>query len=314
MIKTAETYHVPVLLNESIDGLNIHPNGVYVDVTFGGGGHSREILSRLKEGCSLYSFDQDADAELNINKMGLSNNQTDRFTFVRSNFRYLKNWMRYYNIDHIDGLLADLGVSSHHFDDETRGFSFRFDAPLDMRMNKRAGRTAADILNEEDEEKLANILYLYGEIKQSRRIASAIVKARAQLVFKSTNELLTIVEPFFSHAREKKDMAKMFQALRIEVNHEMDALREMLLAATDLLSPGGRLSVITYHSLEDRMVKNIMKSGNIEGKVKQDFYGKRETPFKLINNKVITASNAEQEQNPRSRSAKLRIAEKKAND
>ena len=314
MIKTAETYHVPVLLNESIEGLNIHPNGVYVDVTFGGGGHSREILSRLKEGCSLYSFDQDADAELNISKMGLSNDQTDRFTFVRSNFRYLKNWMRYYNIDHIDGLLADLGVSSHHFDDETRGFSFRFDAPLDMRMNKRSGRTAADILNEEDEEKLANILYLYGEIKQSRRIASAIVKARAQLEFKSTNELLTIVEPFFSHAREKKDMAKMFQALRIEVNHEMDALREMLLAATDLLSPGGRLSVITYHSLEDRMVKNIMKSGNIEGKVKQDFYGKRETPFKLINNKVITASSAEQEQNPRSRSAKLRIAEKKAND
>lgn len=314
MIKTAETYHVPVLLNESIEGLNIHPNGVYVDVTFGGGGHSREILSRLKEGCSLYSFDQDADAELNISKMGLSNDQTDRFTFVRSNFRYLKNWMRYYNIDHIDGLLADLGVSSHHFDDETRGFSFRFDAPLDMRMNKRSGRTAADILNEEDEEKLANILYLYGEIKQSRRIASAIVKARAQLEFKSTNELLAIVEPFFSHAREKKEMAKMFQALRIEVNHEMDALREMLLAATDLLSPGGRLSVITYHSLEDRMVKNIMKSGNIEGKVKQDFYGKRETPFKLINNKVITASNAEQEQNPRSRSAKLRIAEKKAND
>ena len=314
MIKTAETYHVPVLLNESIEGLNIHPNGVYVDVTFGGGGHSCEILSRLKEGCSLYSFDQDADAELNISKMGLSNDQTDRFTFVRSNFRYLKNWMRYYNIDHIDGLLADLGVSSHHFDDETRGFSFRFEAPLDMRMNKRAGRTAADILNEEDEEKLANILYLYGEIKQSRRIASAIVKARVQLEFKSTNELLTIVEPFFSHAREKKDMAKMFQALRIEVNHEMDALREMLLAATDLLSPGGRLSVITYHSLEDRMVKNIMKSGNIEGKVKQDFYGKRETPFKLINNKVITASNAEQEQNPRSRSAKLRIAEKKAND
>ena len=314
MIKTAETYHVPVLLNESIEGLNIHPNGIYVDVTFGGGGHSREILSRLKEGCSLYSFDQDADAELNISKMGLSNDQTDRFTFVRSNFRYLKNWMRYYNIDHIDGLLADLGVSSHHFDDETRGFSFRFDAPLDMRMNKRSGRTAADILNEEDEEKLANILYLYGEIKQSRRIASAIVKARAQLEFKSTNELLSIIEPFFSHAREKKEMAKMFQALRIEVNHEMDALREMLLAATDLLSPGGRLSVITYHSLEDRMVKNIMKSGNIEGKVKQDFYGKRETPFKLINNKVITASNAEQEQNPRSRSAKLRIAEKKAND
>ena len=310
MIKTAETYHVPVLLNESIEGLNIHPNGVYVDVTFGGGGHSREILSRLKEGCSLYSFDQDADAELNISKMGLSNDQTDRFTFVRSNFRYLKNWMRYYNIGHIDGLLADLGVSSHHFDDETRGFSFRFDAPLDMRMNKRSGRTAADILNEEDEEKLANILYLYGEIKQSRRIASAIVKARAQLEFKSTNELLSIVEPFFSHAREKKEMAKMFQALRIEVNHEMDALKEMLKSATELLKPGGRLSVITYHSLEDRIVKNIMKTGNVEGKRIQDFYGRIETPFTLINNKVIVPSENEQQENPRSRSAKLRIAEK----
>ncbi|MGP1550815.1 MAG: 16S rRNA (cytosine(1402)-N(4))-methyltransferase RsmH, partial [Prevotella fusca] len=311
---TAETYHIPVLLNESIEGLNLHANGTYVDVTFGGGGHSREILSRLEAGSHLYSFDQDADAEQNIDKMGLSDEQVDRFTFVRSNFRYLKNWMRYYGVEHLDGLLADLGVSSHHFDDETRGFSFRFEAPLDMRMNKRAGQTAADILNEYDEERLADLLYLYGELKQSRRIASAIVKARGQKTYKTTNDLLTVVEPFFQRAREKKDMAKMFQALRIEVNHEMDALREMLTAATELLRPGGRLSVITYHSLEDRMVKNIMRAGNIEGKVKQDFFGKIETPFRLVNNKVITASNDEQERNPRSRSAKLRIAEKKANE
>lgn len=314
MIKTAETYHIPVLLNESIEGLNLHANGTYVDVTFGGGGHSREILSRLEAGSHLYSFDQDADAEQNIGKMGLSDEQVDRFTFVRSNFRYLKNWMRYYGVEHLDGLLADLGVSSHHFDDETRGFSFRFEAPLDMRMNKRAGQTAADILNEYDEERLADLLYLYGELKQSRRIASAIVKARGQKTYKTTNDLLTVVEPFFQRAREKKDMAKMFQALRIEVNHEMDALSEMLTAATELLRPGGRLSVITYHSLEDRMVKNIMRAGNIEGKVKQDFFGKIETPFRLVNNKVITASNDEQERNPRSRSAKLRIAEKKANE
>ena len=314
MIKTAETYHIPVLLNESIEGLNLHANGTYVDVTFGGGGHSREILSRLEAGSHLYSFDQDADAEQNIGKMGLSDEQVDRFTFVRSNFRYLKNWMRYYGVEHLDGLLADLGVSSHHFDDETRGFSFRFEAPLDMRMNKCAGQTAADILNEYDEERLADLLYLYGELKQSRRIASAIVKTRGQKTYKTTNDLLTVVEPFFQRAREKKDMAKMFQALRIEVNHEMDALREMLTAATELLRPGGRLSVITYHSLEDRMVKNIMRAGNIEGKVKQDFFGKIETPFRLVNNKVITASNDEQERNPRSRSAKLRIAEKKANE
>ena len=314
MIKTAETYHIPVLLNESIEGLNLHANGTYVDVTFGGGGHSREILSRLEAGSHLYSFDQDADAEQNIGKMGLSDEQVDRFTFVRSNFRYLKNWMRYYGVEHLDGLLADLGVSSHHFDDETRGFSFRFEAPLDMRMNKRAGQTAADILNEYDEERLADLLYLYGELKQSRRIASAIVKARGQKTYKTTNDLLTVVEPFFQRAREKKDMAKMFQALRIEVNHEMDALREMLTAATELLRPGGRLSIITYHSLEDRMVKNIMRAGNIEGKVKQDFFGKIETPFRLVNNKVITASDDEQERNPRSRSAKLRIAEKKANE
>ena len=304
MIKTAETYHVPVLLKESVDGLNIQPGGIYVDVTFGGGGHSREILSRLSEGAHLYSFDQDADAERNV----VANPD---FTFVCSNFRYLKNWMRYYGVDGLDGLLADLGVSSHHFDDETRGFSFRFDSPLDMRMNKRAGRTAAEIVNTYDEERLADIFYIYGELKNSRRIAAALVKARQQAEIKTTKDFLAAVEPFFKREREKKDMARLFQALRIEVNHEMDALREMLLAATELLAPGGRLSVITYHSLEDRMVKNIMKSGNVEGKVQQDFFGRIETPFRLVNNKVILPSEQEQEENPRSRSAKLRIAEKK---
>ena len=301
---TIDTYHVPVLLDESINGLNLHPDGVYIDVTFGGGGHSREILRRLPQGSRLFSFDQDADAERNIV-------DDDRFTFVRSNFRYLKNWMRYYEIDHIDGLLADLGVSSHHFDDAERGFSFRFDAPLDMRMNKRAGRTAAEIVNTYDEEQLADIFYIYGELKNSRRIAAALVKARQQAEIKTTKDFLAAVEPFFKREREKKDMARLFQALRIEVNHEMDALREMLLAATELLAPGGRLSVITYHSLEDRMVKNIMKSGNVEGKVQQDFFGRIETPFRLVNNKVILPSEQEQEENPRSRSAKLRIAEKK---
>ncbi|WP_419514345.1 16S rRNA (cytosine(1402)-N(4))-methyltransferase RsmH [Leyella stercorea] len=301
----ATTYHVPVLLGESVDGLNIKPGGIYVDVTFGGGGHSREILSRLTDGAHLYSFDQDADAECNIPDAG------DSFTFVRSNFRYLKNWMRYYGVEHIDGLLADLGVSSHHFDDAERGFSFRFDAPLDMRMNKRAGRTAAEIVNTYDEERLADIFYVYGEMKNSRRIASALVKARQTAEIKTTKDFLAAVEPFFKREREKKDMARLFQALRIEVNHEMDALREMLLAASELLAPGGRLSVITYHSLEDRMVKNVMKSGNVEGKVQQDFFGRIETPFRLVNNKVILPSDQEQADNPRSRSAKLRIAEKK---
>ena len=301
---TIDTYHVPVLLDESINGLNLHPDGVYIDVTFGGGGHSREILRRLPQGSRLFSFDQDADAERNIV-------DDDRFTFVRSNFRYLKNWMRYYEIDHIDGLLADLGVSSHHFDDESRGFSFRFDAPLDMRMNKRADKTAADIVAEYDEEALADIFYLYGELKNSRRIASALVKARQQHAIATTQDFLHVVEPFFKREREKKDMARLFQALRIEVNHEMEALKEMLTAATQLLAPGGRLSVITYHSLEDRIVKNVMKTGNAEGKMIQDFYGRIETPYRLVNNKVIVPTDEEQQRNPRSRSAKLRIAEKK---
>ncbi|MFC2454596.1 MAG: 16S rRNA (cytosine(1402)-N(4))-methyltransferase RsmH [Segatella salivae] len=314
MVKKAETYHVPVLLKESVDGLNIQSGGVYVDVTFGGGGHSSEILSRLDEQAHLYSFDQDADAEQNVmrSEVGAERRFVDdpRFTFVRSNFRYLKNWMRYYGVESIDGLLADLGVSSHHFDDESRGFSFRFDAQLDMRMNKRAGKTAADIVNDYDEETLANLFYLYGEIKQSRRLAAAVVKARLQQRIVTTQDLLGILEPIFKREREKKDLAKVFQALRIEVNHEMDALKEMLKSATELLKPGGRLSVITYHSLEDRIVKNIMKTGNVEGKRIQDFYGRIETPFTLINNKVIVPSENEQQENPRSRSAKLRIAEK----
>ena len=303
MITTAETYHVPVLLNESIDGLDIKPDGIYIDVTFGGGGHSKEILRRLGKKGHLYSVDQDPDAEKKIVN-------DDRFTFVRSNFRYLKNWMRYYGVDHIDGLLADLGVSSHHFDDETRGFSFRFDAPLDMRMNKRAGTTAAEILNNYDEEQLADIFYIYGELKNARKIAATIAKARNEKKIETTDDFLHVTEKLFQREREKKEMAKMFQALRIEVNHEMDALKEMLNGAKDLLCEGGRLSVITYHSLEDRIVKNMMKAGNVEGKIKQDFFGRIEAPFRLINNKVIVPSDEEQQQNPRSRSAKLRVAEK----
>lgn len=303
MAKTAETYHVPVLLNDSINGLDIKPDGIYVDVTFGGGGHSREILRHLGPNGHLYSFDQDADAEQNIVN-------DDRFTFVRSNFRYLCNWMRYYGINHIDGLLADLGVSSHHFDDETRGFSFRFDAPLDMRMNKRAGTTAADILNNYAESQLADIFYLYGEMKSARRIAAAIVKARAAHPIVTPSDLTTVIEPLMRSEREKKDMARLYQALRIEVNHEMDALRDMLLGATRMLGKGGRLSVITYHSLEDRLVKNVMKAGNVEGKIEQDFFGRITSPFRLVNNKVITPCDEELQNNPRSRSAKLRIAEK----
>jgi 16S rRNA (cytosine1402-N4)-methyltransferase len=302
MIK-AEGYHVPVLLRESVGGLDIKPDGVYVDVTFGGGGHSREILSRLGAKGRLFSFDQDEDAEQNIVN-------DERFTFVRSNFRYLKNWMRYYGIGEIDGLLADLGVSSHHFDDETRGFSFRFDAPLDMRMNKRAGMTAADVLNNDSEEQLSDIFYIYGELKNARRIAAAIIQARTARRIETTNDLMEATEKCFQREREKKETAKLFQALRIEVNHEMDALKEMLNGARDLIRTGGRLSVITYHSLEDRLVKNMMKAGNVEGKVVQDFFGRIESPFRQIGGKVIGPSEEEQQSNPRSRSAKLRIAER----
>ena len=303
MIVTAETYHVPVLLTESIDGLAIQPGGVYVDVTFGGGGHSLEILRRLGPNGHLYSFDQDADAEKNIIA-------DDRLTFVRSNFRYIKQWMRYFGVQKIDGLLADLGVSSHHFDDETRGFSFRFDAPLDMRMNKRAGMTAADVVNGYDEQQMADIFYLYGELKNARKIASLIVKARSGKKIQTTADLTETVGSLFRQDREKKELAKLFQALRIEVNHEMEALKEMLAGATEVMAQGGRLSVITYHSIEDRIVKNVMKAGNAEGRVQQDFFGRTEAPFRVVNNKVIVPSDEELQRNPRSRSAKLRIAER----
>lgn len=304
MNETQTTYHIPVLLQESIEGMNLQPNGIYVDMTFGGGGHSKEILRQGDSSIRLFSFDQDADAEKNIV-------DDNRFTFVRSNFRYLYNFLRYHQVEQVDGILADLGVSSHHFDDSERGFSFRFDGNLDMRMNKRAGITAADVVNTYDEERLANIFYLYGELKNSRKLASAIAKARNEKVIKTIGDFLEIVKPMFGREREKKELAKVFQALRIEVNQEMEALKEMLYAAAEALKPGGRLVVITYHSLEDRMVKNIMKTGNIEGKAEQDFFGNVQTPFRLVNNKVIVASDEEVERNPRSRSAKLRIAEKK---
>ena len=301
------TYHVPVLLRETVDGLDVKPDGVYVDVTFGGGGHSREILSRLGSEGRLFSFDQDADAEQNV--------PTDesRLTFVRSNFRYLTHWMRYHGqTEGVDGILADLGVSSHHFDAEERGFSFRFDAPLDMRMNGRGGETAAQVLNTRSEEDLAKIFQLYGELKNGRRLAAAIVARRQEQAFSAIDDLLQVVKPMMPRDREKKDLARVFQALRIEVNHEMEALEEMLRGALRCLKPGGRLSVLTYHSLEDRMVKNFMRSGNVEGKVEQDFFGNRLSPLRPINNKVIVPSPEEQSTNPRSRSAKLRIAEKVA--
>ena len=290
MMKEETTYHIPVLLMPSVDAMNIRPDGTYVDVTFGGGGHSREILSRLEDGGRLLSFDQDEDAERNI-----VNNP--HFTFVRSNFRYLHNFLRYHGIEKVDAILADLGVSSHHFDDSERGFSFRFDGALDMRMNKRAGLTAADIVNTYEEEKLADIFYLYGELKNSRKLASVIVKARATQRIATIGEFLEIVKPLFGREREKKE-----------------ALKEMLYAATEALKPGGRLVVITYHSLEDRMVKNIMKTGNVEGKAEKDFFGNVLTPFRLVNNKVIVPDEKEIERNPRSRSAKLRIAERIMND
>lgn len=301
------TYHVPVLLMPSVDGLNINPCGTYVDVTFGGGGHSREILSRLSDKGRLLGFDQDEDAERNIL-------DDKRFTFVRSNFRFLKNFLRYYDASPVDGILADLGVSWHHFDDSERGFSFRFDSSLDMRMNKQAELKASDVINDYEENKLADVFYLYGEFKESRRIASTIVKARQKSAIYTVQELLDIMRPLFPKVSEKKDMARLFQALRIEVNHEMEALQDMLLSTIDVLKPGGRLVVITYHSLEDRMVKNIMKTGNLNGDSGKDFFGNLKSPFKTINNKVIVPDKDEIERNPRSRSAKLRIAEKIGED
>ena len=291
-------YHIPAMLHETIEGLAIKPDGIYVDVTFGGSGHSRAILQAGAG--KLFSFDQDADALQNAI-------DDDRWTFVHSNFRYLRNWMDYYGIEQIDGLLADLGVSFHHFDCPERGFSFRFSAPLDMRMNQTAKRTAADIVNSYSEEELAKVLYLYGEMKNSRLIAKNICRARAQKRIERTEDLVAASR---IPAEMSKELARLFQALRIEVNDEMGALREMLVAARDLLKPGGRIAILTYHSLEDRLVKNFLRSGNLEGTIEKDFYGNNLSPFELIE-KGREASPEEVARNPRSRSAKLRVAAKK---
>lgn len=298
-----DSYHIPVMLHETVEGLGIHPDGVYVDLTFGGGGHSREIMRHLGERGHLYGFDQDLDAM----KGALDD---PRFTFVRSNFRFLKNWMLYYGQEQVDGIVADLGVSSHHLDTADRGFSFRYDAPLDMRMNQKATLTAEAILQTYSEQQLADVLYLYGELKNSRQLAAALVKARAQKNLHTTGDLEQTLAPLMRGAREKKDLAKVFQALRIEVNGELRALREMLNAAAELLRPGGRLVVLTYHSLEDRMVKNMVRTGNVEGKAETDLFGHVNAPLHAVTRNVVTPSAEELAQNPRSRSAKLRIAEK----
>ena len=298
-----DSYHIPVMLHETVEGLGIHPDGVYVDLTFGGGGHSREIMRHLGERGHLYGFDQDLDAM----KGALDD---PRFTFVRSNFRFLKNWMLYYGQEQVDGIVADLGVSSHHLDTADRGFSFRYDAPLDMRMNQKATLTAEAILQTYSEQQLADVLYLYGELKNSRQLAAALVKARAQKNLHTTGDLEQTLVPLMRGAREKKDLAKVFQALRIEVNGELRALREMLNAAAELLRPGGRLVVLTYHSLEDRMVKNMVRTGNVEGKAETDLFGHVDAPLHAVTRNVVTPSAEELAQNPRSRSAKLRIAEK----
>lgn len=296
-------YHIPALLNECIEGLAINPSGVYVDVTFGGGGHSRAIVERLDKGGHLYGFDQDQDAIANAI-------DDPRFTFVYSNFAYISNFLKFHGEKQVDGIIADLGVSFHHFDESNRGFSFRFDGTLDMRMNQKGEKDARKVIAEYSEEQLAQILYLYGEMKNSRKIASAIVKARSLKPINTTGELLDVIKPFIKPAQEKKELAQVFQALRIEVNNEIDVLKSLLNQSIKVLKPGGRLVILTYHSLEDRLVKNFFKSGNIEGKVEKDFFGRINTPFKLINNKVIMASEEEVERNPRARSAKLRIAEK----
>ena len=309
-------YHIPVLLNPSVDGLNVCQSGVYADVTLGGGGHSREILHRLSTGGRLFSFDQDSDAIARSQRAAEATQSADTDTdnsplwiLVQSNFRYLKNWMRYYEVDGLDGVLADLGVSSHHFDDSGRGFSFRTDAPLDMRMNQQGRLTAADIVNSYDSAKLTAVFRLYGELRQASRLAETIINARSRQTIRTTGELATLLSPLLGHDREKKDLARAFQALRIEVNHEMDALRDMLTTAVELLKPGGRLVVIAYHSLEDRIVKNLMRAGNIEGETMQDIYGRVHSQLVTVG-KVIVPNDEELAANPRSRSAKLRIAEK----
>ena len=291
-------YHIPALLEQSIEGLAINPDGTYVDVTFGGGGHSRAIMERLGPSGRLVGMDQDMDAWSN-------RLLDDRFTFAHGNFFYLKNFLRYYGIVKVDGILADLGVSFHHFDDVERGFTFRADAPLDMRMNRSSSFTACDLLNTASEDRLADVLYLYGELRQSRRLAAAIIKARP---LSTTGELVQAVRPLLKASQEKKELSMVFQSLRIEVNGELDALSKLLGQSQELLKPGGRFAVITYHSLEDRLVKNFMRTGNIEGRLEKDFYGRVNTPWRVIG-KVIAPSDEEVARNPRSRSAKLRVAE-----
>jgi 16S rRNA (cytosine1402-N4)-methyltransferase len=296
-----KVYHIPALLDETLQGLSINPDGVYVDVTYGGGGHSRAILERLSSKGRLVSFDQDADV--------LSNLIDDqRFLFVRSNFKYITNFLKYHSIDKVDGVLADLGVSFHHFDDADRGFSFRFDGLLDMRMNNKSRLTAAMLLNTYQEESLADVFYLYGELHNSRKIAKLIVNARSIKPLESVSEFLEVIKPCFFKEKEKKDLARVFQALRIEVNKEMEVLKSLLHQSTSVLRSEGRLVMLTYHSLEDRMVKNFIKTGNVEGKLAKDFYGNALTPYRMINNKVIVPSDEEIQKNPRARSAKLRIA------
>lgn len=295
-------YHTPALLNETIEGLNLKTDGIYVDVTFGGGGHSKEILNRIGAKGKLFGFDQDLDAIKNIV-------DDKRFTFIRSNFKYMKNFLRFHGVEKVDGILADLGVSSHHFDEAERGFSFRFDGALDMRMNTESKITAASILNTYSEEDLANVFYLYGELHNSRKIARTVAQARAKEPIERIFQFIEILKPYFGREKEKKDMARVFQALRIEVNQEMEVLRELLQQSLEMLNPGGRIVVLTYHSLEDRLVKNYFRSGNFEGKLEKDFYGNIIAPLKPVNNKVIIASDEEVERNPRARSAKLRIAE-----
>ncbi|NCB67752.1 MAG: 16S rRNA (cytosine(1402)-N(4))-methyltransferase RsmH [Bacteroidia bacterium] len=296
-------YHIPALLHETIDGLNIKPDGIYVDVTFGGGGHSREILNRLGPKGRLFAFDQDLDAIANIIN-------DPRFTFVRSNFRFMKNFLQYHNVEKVDGILADLGVSSHHFDEEERGFSFRFDGALDMRMNTKSQITAASILNNYTEEQLADVFYLYGELHNSRKIARTIAQQRQKAPFETIFQFLEVLKPYFAREKEKKDMARVFQALRIEVNKEMEVLRCLLNQTIEMLNDEGRIAILTYHSLEDRLVKNFFKAGNFGGKIEKDFYGNIIAPLQPVNNKVIVATDEEIAENPRARSAKLRIAEK----
>ena len=296
-------YHIPALLGECIDGLAINPSGIYVDVTFGGGGHSRAVMERLGSGGHLYSFDQDLDA--------YSNRIDDsRFTFVHGNFAFLRNFLRFYGVEKVDGIIADLGVSFHHFDETERGFSFRTDGRLDMRMNRDAKLDAATVVASYTEEQLADLFYLYGELRNARKIAHAIAVERTKSEIATTAQLVRVVSPFIKPSAEKKELAQVFQALRIEVNDEISALKKLLQGTLQVLRPDGRLVVLTYHSLEDRLVKNFIKAGNVEGKVEKDFFGKVNSPLRAVNNKVITATDAEVERNPRARSAKLRIAER----